>query len=179
MQTATPRPVGARTGFTLIELMVVISIISLLSSVVLSSLNYARQKGAQAAFIEEMFQYRNARALYKSTYGYFPGQNSMGWVCLGANTECGSTANITLPNASFNALLTPYINPVVLDPNPVYFGGYNFTGVMYDCSIEVAGKCTQAVIVWKMPGLVTCPIGALTSHLENTSCALFWDVDQL
>ena len=48
-----------KRGFTLIELMVVISIIGVLASIVLAALNGARTKGNEAAIIQELVQFRN------------------------------------------------------------------------------------------------------------------------
>ncbi len=55
-----------KKGFTLIELLVVIAIIGLLSSIVLSSLNTARNKGATSAVEATMKQFANQAALYRS-----------------------------------------------------------------------------------------------------------------
>ncbi len=57
---------GAR-GFTLIELLVVIAIIGILSSVVLASLNSARQKGSDAAVKTGMGSITTQAALYYDT----------------------------------------------------------------------------------------------------------------
>ncbi len=58
-------------GFTLIELLVVIAIIGILSSVVLASLNTARQKGRDARRISDLKQIRTAIDLYyDSVQGY-------------------------------------------------------------------------------------------------------------
>lgn len=51
-------------GFTLIELLVVIAIIGILSSVVLSSLNTAREKGRNAAAKSELASIRAQASLY-------------------------------------------------------------------------------------------------------------------
>ncbi|MDB4992278.1 MAG: hypothetical protein JWL75_523 [Parcubacteria group bacterium] len=58
-------------GFTLIELLVVIAIIGVLSSVVLASLNSARNKGKDAAIKEGVQQMRSLMALeYNDTGTY-------------------------------------------------------------------------------------------------------------
>jgi prepilin-type N-terminal cleavage/methylation domain-containing protein len=54
-------------GFTLIELLVVIAIIGILSSVVLASLNTARNRGADAAIKADLSGARAAAELYYDT----------------------------------------------------------------------------------------------------------------
>lgn len=65
-------------GFTLIELLVVIAIISLLSSVVLASLNSSRLKARTARSIEDLNQLRTALEFYYSDNGFYP-PSSGGW----------------------------------------------------------------------------------------------------
>jgi len=61
-----------KKGFTLIELLVVIAIISLLSSVVLASLNSAREKARDSKRIQDLAQIKNALELYRADNGYYP-----------------------------------------------------------------------------------------------------------
>jgi type IV pilus assembly protein PilA len=56
-------------GFTLIELLVVIAIIGILSSVVLASLNTARNRGTNAAIKSTAASLRNQTELYFDTTG--------------------------------------------------------------------------------------------------------------
>jgi len=61
-----------RKGFTLIELLVVIAIIGILSSVVLASLNSARQKSRDARRVSDIKQLQLALELYFDTAGEYP-----------------------------------------------------------------------------------------------------------
>jgi prepilin-type N-terminal cleavage/methylation domain-containing protein len=59
-------------GFTLIELLVVIAIIGILASVVLASLNSARQKGRDTARISDLKQLQLALELSYDSEGEYP-----------------------------------------------------------------------------------------------------------
>jgi general secretion pathway protein G len=59
-------------GFTLIELLVVIAIIGILSSVVLASLNDARQKSRDAKRIADVRQMQLAMELFFDSNGSYP-----------------------------------------------------------------------------------------------------------
>ena len=78
-------------GFTLIELLVVIAIIGLLSSVVLSSLNSARGKSADAAAKSNL---NNLRAQAELVYDSVA-PNSYATVCTNANVVKGVAAAAT------------------------------------------------------------------------------------
>lgn len=59
-------------GFSLIELLVIISIISLLSTIVISSLEISRQKARDAVRKSDLHQIHNALELYYVTIGDYP-----------------------------------------------------------------------------------------------------------
>ena len=59
-------------GFTLIELLVVIAIIGILSSVVLASLNSAREKSRDAKRVSDIKQLQLALELYYDSEGGYP-----------------------------------------------------------------------------------------------------------
>ncbi len=62
----------SKKGFTLVELLVVISIIGLLSSVAVVSLNSSRVKARDAKRLADMKQIMTALELYNSVNGYYP-----------------------------------------------------------------------------------------------------------
>ncbi len=61
------------SAFTLIELLVVVAIISLLSSVVLASLNSARSKARFASALSQMKEINLAAENYFTSTGEYPG----------------------------------------------------------------------------------------------------------
>jgi prepilin-type N-terminal cleavage/methylation domain-containing protein len=70
-----------RTGFTLIEMLVVVAIIGILSSVLLTALGPSRQKAKDTRIVAEINQVRALAAVYDTgTYAQFPsvdGQNGI------------------------------------------------------------------------------------------------------
>ena len=64
------------SGFTLIELLVVIAIIGILSTVVITSLNSAREKGKIASIKSTLKQLYNQAAINQAEYGSFANSNT-------------------------------------------------------------------------------------------------------
>ncbi len=83
-----------KSGFTLVELLVVISIIGLLSSFAVVSLNTARTKARDALRKGEMAQLRTALVLYYDDNGQYPVCNGSAWdaadVMFGTDIDDGS-----------------------------------------------------------------------------------------
>ena len=129
-------------GFTLIELLVVIAIIGLLSSVVLASLNSARNKAADAAIQASMFQIRNALELYYNDYGHYPLSGGL-WTSF--DSPAYSPNPISTPNAAnLTAALASYIGKVT-DPQTAVIG--NDAGYLY-----TSGTGTEyCILVYKIP----------------------------
>ena len=66
------------TGFTLIELLVVIAIIGILASIVLGSLNTARQKARDARRVADIKSIQLALEFFYDTCGGYPVQDTAG-----------------------------------------------------------------------------------------------------
>ena len=130
-----PRTQKSR-GFTLIELLVVIAIIGLLSSVVLASLNEARQKARDARRIADLKQMQVALELY------YTSQTIPGY-----------------PSATA-ALVTAYIQRVPVDPGTgaAYTYAVNTDGSYYciGATMETLplpiSSCNDNSLVPALPG---------------------------
>lgn len=89
-------------GFTLIELLVVIAIIGILSSVVLASLNTARNKGTDAAIKANLANARAQAELYYDSNGnsYDPDGTTNTGVCDATETNSIAAAVAAADEAS-------------------------------------------------------------------------------
>lgn len=106
-------------GFTLIELLVVIAIIGILATIVLVSLNSARQKARDVRRIGDLRQVALALEMYYDDNVTYPSVTG----CTAANwTGTMSTA-----------LETGYVTKVPTDPvnNVTYYYAYASTGLKY------------------------------------------------
>src|SRR5687768_16597634 len=96
---------NSQQGFTLIEVMVVIAIVSILSSVVFTNINSSRSKGRDAKRVAEITQIRYSLDLFYETYGTYPRVSCPGswdshWQCLSTCLETGGLAacGVATPN---------------------------------------------------------------------------------
>ena len=105
---------GSLTGFTLIQLLVVIAIIGLLASVVLVSLNSARQKARNAKRVADLSQMQKALELYFDTYNSYP-------VTSGWRSQCnawgGYAGNLVIYDTTAGRGIVPqFMSAMPADP---------------------------------------------------------------
>ena len=72
-----------RSGFTLIEMLIVIAIIGILASIVLVGLGPIQRRGRDARRQADLRQVQNALELYYNKCGYYPGNAESGRDCSG------------------------------------------------------------------------------------------------
>ena len=109
-----------KKSFTLTELLVVVSIIGLLSSVVLASLNNARAKARDTTRISDLKQLQLALALYYDKNGSYPGAQ---------NTVYTSAQASWITTDPLTTLVTQgFISKLPVDPKNTPANNFNYTG---------------------------------------------------
>jgi general secretion pathway protein G len=104
----------SQKAFTLIELLVVVAIISLLSSVVMASLNTARAKSRDAKRLSDMKQIQIALELYRSENNAYPTAGS--GFRSGSSTCYGSTSYGYDATGYIPGIVPTYISVLPEDP---------------------------------------------------------------
>jgi prepilin-type N-terminal cleavage/methylation domain-containing protein len=123
-----------KEGFTLIEILIVVAIIAILSSVVLIGLGPTQRAGRDARRISDLRQVQNALELYYNRCGYYPGPTPTA-----ASGPCGSFSQVTSDGwKALTATLTSVntnigVSTIPLDPTAghTYYYGTNGTGSSY------------------------------------------------
>lgn len=102
------------SGFTLLELLVVLAIIGVLATVVLASLNSSREKANNAAILSQINEYQKAIELVYADLGYYPGAQANSGndafrrykICIGDDAVGGCLGSIShgTPIADTNPL---------------------------------------------------------------------------
>lgn len=107
-------------GFTLVELLVVISIIGFLSSIVLSNLRSARSKALNVQRVTEIKQIQTALEYYYDKFGSYPATVS------DVTASCGNwdttTDGVFLPTLSTNG----FFNSTLKDPADATCGNFAY-----------------------------------------------------
>ena len=114
-------------GFTLIELLVVTSIVALLASVVIATLQEARKKGVDASKIRDMHEFTTALQFYYDTHNQYPehdstwdiANNAFGW-------DVGSGINNSRILLRENTDILNYISKTPQDPTEDAGDGYRY-----------------------------------------------------
>lgn len=147
-----------KKGFTLIELLVVIAIISILSSVVLASLNEARSKARDARRFSDLENVRIALELYRDDNGRYPTFSS------------GNQASSVPGNANWQELSTMLSNFINLPSDPLNnlngaFGAAPYLGAYYYMYVVTsAGDKYDLFANLENPHQISCPSAVVPSY---------------
>ncbi|HCR52662.1 TPA: hypothetical protein DIV48_03420 [Candidatus Kaiserbacteria bacterium] len=135
-------------GFTLVELLIVISIIGILSSIVVGTLNGARIKARDTKRVQDMVQLRTAIVMYYVDNGSYPLPHPGAWSGV-STVPCGPGNGQTSGAEAYIRGLTPkYISVLPTDPAaPGSCNGYlyNSDGTNYKLLVHGTPESYPAV----------------------------------
>ena len=163
-------------GFTLVELLVVISIIGLLSTIILVTVQDTRDKANNTKKNQLVGQYLRAAELYRDKYDTYPDDTSKtvnyDW-CLGPY----STGKCYGGFIDYSAVLASSFSEFISGPPadntfiPYPGGSGNRNGILYNCSARLngtTGPCTKYRFAWALIGTKTgCISGATLGLIGN------------
>ncbi len=133
--------INFKRGFTLIELLVVIAIIGILASVVLASLNTARDKGADAAIKSSVNNVRAQAAIYYDDNSNYDGFCATLTDAEAAVDNAGGAGSWACNTDAVTDSTTYAVSGQLSDPTEYHCvdsSGYGDTGAL----VATAGVCS-------------------------------------
>ncbi len=147
-------------GFTLVELLVAISIIGLLASVVLSAVNGARKKAVASQINSTAEEFRKAFVLGYDKYGGYPTYSGSNNHCLGT-PPCGTKYTVVtdIVGETMKSLPPSMLYTFTMSFFTFYAPNYSYAKcATTNGSIDDKNACNTATIIWATP-LNTCGAG--------------------
>lgn len=150
-----------KKGFTLIELIVVIGIIALLSSIIMTSMSGAKIKAKNTGAISQIREYQTAIGLYLLENGNkYPNVGDTAVHCIGsgnnkclwAGTEFSTESSGSLVILEKHIRGLPFVDTGTLSSNTG-----EFKGLLYRCN---DASCKTASFYWPEIGVTTCNKGS-------------------
>ena len=141
-------PKKLEKGFTLIELITVVAIIALISSVILTNFSISREKANNTKMKIEVKSVANALYLARDPVsGVWPGVN--GWQCLKASGNCFN--NNYTGNATIATALLKYVSTIPSVPTALFgVGTYGYDSYLYNRSFSgIGGYPSGAYLLWE------------------------------
>lgn len=165
-------------GFTLIELMVVISVIGMLSSVLISNVSASRTKANNTYSIQSVKEYINALYLYReSNSTVLTTHDGVGaqYCCLSGSDCYSSSSGIEVCPAVNNGL-RPYIPSMPKTNNKElypYGGPWGVSSAYYQCNHLDPTDCAISLF---LEGDVSCPYNGYKMFFSGsgvTNCLIY------
>lgn len=166
-------------AFTLIELLMVIAIIGLLSSVIFVALSSARAKARNAVRLSNIKNYVTVFEIVYDSHGEFPDPGDSFWYCLGdyENDECWLFAEFAPGRRIYESpLLNDILDDWIALPADKTLVCYQtrpdicYGGAIYHCADRTDGICNSIEARWFMEGTgQSCGIGSAVMDIGDAT----------
>lgn len=151
----------SRKGFTLVELLVVISIVGLLSTIAVVSLSTVRKQSRNTKRNADVKQLVTAFSLGLDAGGTYPSTGGDAWKCI--STACTNY----LSSNTVDAFFQPFMPNKPTDPNDGNSRGNS--GYVYNGASAAAGNLPTIVYFLEPPA--TCSVGvAYVTNANYVEC---------
>jgi prepilin-type N-terminal cleavage/methylation domain-containing protein len=133
-------------GFTLIELMVVLSIISFLASVLYSVTGTARASAQDTATVAQTNEYQKSFALAMDVAGQLPDPGSTStYYCVGTS-ECTFWDNTYTSSPAISGVMGNYTSAT--NGTTRIIDDKEYSGIVFKCKTANGSTCTEGAVYW-------------------------------